>query len=114
MYVSVYAFVCFEIYVLCAGEIGRCLFQVHTHTTTTPALKYAQRKTHTCAGLIHIVENEGGGTKMLFHEAFYFIITTVSTVGYGDFSPRTTLGRMLIVLIIVSSLVVIPLKTGTS
>jgi len=34
-------------------------------------------------------------------DAFYFIITTISTVGYGDVHPITQSGKILVILIIV-------------
>ena len=36
-----------------------------------------------------------------FIDAVYFTVTTVGTVGYGDISPHTVLGKMLAVLVIV-------------
>ncbi|CAB1121185.1 unnamed protein product [Ectocarpus sp. CCAP 1310/34] len=39
-------------------------------------------------------------TKMMFHDALYFIIVTFSTVGYGDMSPPDTQSRMAIVLLV--------------
>jgi voltage-gated potassium channel len=33
-------------------------------------------------------------------DAFYFIIVTISTVGYGDLSPLTPLGKILVIVII--------------
>jgi hypothetical protein len=33
-------------------------------------------------------------------DAFYFIIVTISTVGYGDLRPLTPLGKILVILII--------------
>lgn len=28
-----------------------------------------------------------------FHQMCYFVTVTISTIGYGDFSPKTILGR---------------------
>ncbi|CAM9647012.1 unnamed protein product [Ectocarpus sp. 4 AP-2014] len=39
-------------------------------------------------------------TKMMFHDALYFIIVTFSTVGYGDMSPPDTQSRLAIVLLV--------------
>ena len=36
-----------------------------------------------------------------FVDAVYFTVTTIGTVGYGDISPHTVLGKMLAVLVIV-------------
>ncbi|KAJ8598893.1 hypothetical protein CTAYLR_010267, partial [Chrysophaeum taylorii] len=37
------------------------------------------------------------GGKISFFQMCYFTFTTISTVGYGDFSPKTVIGRLLIV-----------------
>ena len=42
--------------------------------------------------------------KKLFNR-LYFSITTTSTVGYGDISPRTTLARILVLLNILTIVV---------
>ena len=65
------------------------------------------------AGLIYIIETEqSDGTQMLFHDAIYFLVVTISTVGYGDITPSTAAGRMTVVLIILTAIVLIPLSTS--
>jgi voltage-gated potassium channel len=39
--------------------------------------------------------------KLSFLNAFYFTVTTITTVGYGDFAPRTGAGKVFTVIIIV-------------
>ena len=47
-------------------------------------------------------------------DSLYFIVITVSTVGYGDISPTSIPGRLLIVILILVSLAVVPgLVTST-
>lgn len=41
-----------------------------------------------------------------FFNAVYFIIVTLSTVGYGDFSPSTVQGRIYTILIIIIGIVI--------
>ncbi|KAJ3389880.1 hypothetical protein HDU92_000825 [Lobulomyces angularis] len=41
-------------------------------------------------------------------ESFYFIVITISTVGYGDVSPVSTPGRIAVMVLIIVSLGVIP------
>ena len=47
---------------------------------------------------------------MPYFECFYYIIVTVATVGYGDFSPTYTYSRVVVMFIIFFSLVVIPMQ----
>eukprot|EP00941_MAST-03F_sp_MAST-3F-sp1_P002119 g2119.t1 len=51
-------------------------------------------------------------TAMAFHEAFYFIIVTFSTVGYGDISPATTGARLTMVVSICVAFATIPSKVA--
>lgn len=44
------------------------------------------------AGLFYIVEPE---TFTTYFDAFWYTMTTATTVGYGDFYPRTKLGRVI-------------------
>lgn len=55
--------------------------------------------------------NSGSGyqTRFLFwHECLYFVVVTVTTVGFGDIFPVSTLSRMLMVLIIITAFCLIP------
>ena len=64
-----------------------------------------------CTGIIHLVEVQGdfwrnyenGGTDAFLAYA-YFIMVTVSTVGYGDLSPSTSTGRAFITFFIILGL----------
>nr|XP_046919729.1 calcium-activated potassium channel slo-1-like isoform X3 [Dermatophagoides farinae] len=66
----------------------------------------------TAAGLIHLLENSGdpldfrNGHYMSYWDCVYFLIVTMSTVGYGDIHCKTTLGRTFIVLFILVGLAV--------
>ena len=53
-----------------------------------------------------------GGTCALRHFGFamYFVIVTISTVGYGDFFPTTVPGRFVVCIMIIIFMVVVPLK----
>ena len=64
-----------------------------------------------CTGIIHLVEVQGDfwrnyenrGTDAFFTYA-YFIMVTVSTVGYGDLSPSTDIGRAFMTFFIILGL----------
>jgi len=61
------------------------------------------------AGFIHHAEaGQPGSLIETFADAFYFAIVTLSTVGFGDITPTTELGRWFTVVMIVSGIVLIP------
>ncbi|XP_076368256.1 calcium-activated potassium channel slowpoke-like isoform X2 [Tachypleus tridentatus] len=66
----------------------------------------------TAAGIIHLLENSGDPLEfdnphnLSYWECVYFLIVTMSTVGYGDIYCETTLGRAFIVFFILVGLAV--------
>jgi len=50
-------------------------------------------------------------TPLSFHDAFYFTIVTFSTVGYGDISPHSVLGRLLVSFMILVFFYLVPNET---
>eukprot|EP00118_Oscarella_pearsei_P007407 m.36174 g.36174 ORF g.36174 m.36174 type:complete len:1065 (+) comp32214_c0_seq3:113-3307(+) len=65
----------------------------------------------TASGFFHLVENYGdpwnnGSSRnpLSYPTTLYFTMVTVSTVGYGDISPTTALGRIFFVLFIIGGL----------
>lgn len=49
---------------------------------------------------------------LTFFDAFYYMIVTVATVGYGDIHPTTVPSKALVIIFIVTSLVVIPMQVN--
>jgi hypothetical protein len=47
-----------------------------------------------------------------FHNSFYFIITTMTTVGYGDIAPITGMGKLIIMGVIGATFLMIPKETN--
>ncbi|KAF2899402.1 hypothetical protein ILUMI_06771, partial [Ignelater luminosus] len=66
----------------------------------------------TAAGIIHLLENSGdpldfdNANKMPYWDCVYFLIVTMSTVGYGDKSCKTVLGRTFLVFFLLVGLAV--------
>eukprot|EP00947_MAST-08B_sp_MAST-8B-sp1_P005779 g5779.t1 len=70
------------------------------------------------SGLIHMFENQymeahrwsnpDLPAEFQFHTVIYFIIVTVSTVGYGDHSPESNPAQWAVVFLIVGGLVFVP------
>lgn len=50
-----------------------------------------------CAAILFQVEKETFGS---IGNAIYFVMTTTTTIGFGDFSPKTPLGKMITVLLL--------------
>eukprot|EP00743_Colponemidia_sp_Colp-15_P009190 GILK01010028.1.p1 GENE.GILK01010028.1~~GILK01010028.1.p1 ORF type:complete len:996 (-),score=150.53 GILK01010028.1:36-2978(-) len=70
----------------------------------------------TCAGLVHLLESVGasfsaeGREPFAFHDAVYFVVSTASTVGFGDIAPSSWFGRLFTTCFIVVTFTVIPLQ----
>jgi hypothetical protein len=76
-----------------------------------------------CAGAMNIIESNGpsGLYQLLrpgevntrdfnFHNSVYFTVVTIATVGYGDFTPTTSLGKVVCVCTIILAAVIVPLE----
>ena len=46
--------------------------------------------------------------KLTFFDAFYFIFTTVSTIGFGDIYPETPSARVVVIIIMATLMLVLP------
>eukprot|EP01059_Diplonema_ambulator_P005984 TRINITY_DN15760_c0_g1_i2.p1 TRINITY_DN15760_c0_g1~~TRINITY_DN15760_c0_g1_i2.p1 ORF type:complete len:1160 (+),score=411.57 TRINITY_DN15760_c0_g1_i2:302-3481(+) len=60
------------------------------------------------SGLVQLVERE---QNLTFGDAVYFMVVTLATVGYGDIKPETSLGKMVMVLLILTAIILIPVQT---
>eukprot|EP00546_Thalassionema_frauenfeldii_P006691 CAMPEP_0178915290 /NCGR_PEP_ID=MMETSP0786-20121207/11940_1 /TAXON_ID=186022 /ORGANISM="Thalassionema frauenfeldii, Strain CCMP 1798" /LENGTH=267 /DNA_ID=CAMNT_0020588375 /DNA_START=670 /DNA_END=1473 /DNA_ORIENTATION=- len=62
------------------------------------------------AGLIYAAERVVNPALRDFPSAMYFVLTTVTTVGFGDITPVTAVGRMIVSATILVGAVIIPLQ----
>ncbi len=61
------------------------------------------------AGLIYQVEHQINSNQIVnFFDAFYFVVVTMTTVGYGDVTPLSQAGRLMTVLMIFTGVLFIP------
>lgn len=66
------------------------------------------------AASIYLIEQTGDAPSITsFGEALWYGIVTMTTVGYGDFTPKTGLGRLLGVLLMLSGMGLLSLFTAT-
>lgn len=54
------------------------------------------------------VPNFGDFDPYTYSRAVYFIMITVSTVGYGDYSPATSFGQLVTMLILIVTIIMVP------
>lgn len=64
------------------------------------------------AGVIMTIENFDREKERNYFVYFYFIVVTLSTVGYGDIYPETDAGQMFITGIIIFIIIMIPKQTN--
>ncbi|WP_040428655.1 potassium channel family protein [Acetivibrio cellulolyticus] len=64
-------------------------------------------------GAIGIYFAEKNNTINSFQDAIWWSFVTASTVGYGDISPKTTLGRIIAVILMLVGIGFIGMLTGT-
>ena len=76
------------------------------------------------AGIFHLIENtlntpelmeeKWGMSHLQFHDAVYFTVVTVATVGFGDIYPLSVAGKFLVIILIATTIVVIRCNFATS
>ena len=60
------------------------------------------------SGFFYAFENEVNPSVQSFDDALYFILVTVTTVGFGDITPATDLGRLITMFAILGGIIIIP------
>lgn len=64
------------------------------------------------AGLVHLAESPTN-EEWTFGTALWFMVVTISTVGYGDISPDTYEGKAIVAIMIMASVVIVPVQVDT-
>jgi len=64
-----------------------------------------------CGSLMYVVEGEANGFTSI-PRSIYWAVVTLTTVGYGDISPRTSFGQMLASVVMVMGYAIIAVPTG--
>jgi voltage-gated potassium channel len=61
--------------------------------------------------LIYVIEGEENGFTSI-PQSIYWAIVTLTTVGYGDLSPQTTMGKILASIVMIMGYAIIAVPTG--
>eukprot|EP01062_Namystynia_karyoxenos_P078036 TRINITY_DN7975_c0_g1_i1.p1 TRINITY_DN7975_c0_g1~~TRINITY_DN7975_c0_g1_i1.p1 ORF type:complete len:1066 (+),score=333.58 TRINITY_DN7975_c0_g1_i1:101-3298(+) len=75
------------------------------------------------AVLVHLIEKHAWITEVdgshadtqhikYLHDAVYFVVITLTTVGYGDIVPHTIIAKVFISVFVITSVIMIPRETG--
>lgn len=64
------------------------------------------------AGLFYTAEQAANPDVTTFGDAFYFAVVSLTTVGFGDITPVTSVGRWVTVLSILTAIVLVPWQAG--
>jgi len=64
------------------------------------------------SGLFYSVEVRANPGVATFGDAFYYIVVTITTVGFGDIIPVTATGRWVTIAAIMAGIIVIPWQAG--
>jgi len=64
------------------------------------------------AGLFYGVESGVNPGVSTFGDAFYYVVVTITTVGFGDIIPTTPAGRWVTVAAILAGIIVVPWQAG--
>ncbi|KAG6574504.1 Calcium-activated potassium channel slowpoke [Phytophthora cinnamomi] len=66
------------------------------------------------AGIYQALESDhyGEDEKLQFHDSLYFVLVTVSTIGYGDITPRTLLGHIFVIVMIIGIFTIVPAEVN--
>ena len=52
------------------------------------------------------------GQKLTFDSSLYFVLITITTVGYGDWTPATTISRIIVGIFFIGAVVFFTMQTS--
>jgi potassium large conductance calcium-activated channel subfamily M alpha protein 1 len=86
-------------------------------TPDAPAADNCDCLENNCESYYDSYDEEGqpSGVRCLlltYYDAFYFMIVTIATVGYGDILPRTIPSKAVVMVYILTALVLIPMQVN--
>jgi polar amino acid transport system substrate-binding protein len=90
-----------------AGELGTLILAIVTLLTVIGVLMWWFERPH----LNKAGRPESESTVTSWHDGLYWAVVTMTTVGYGDKTPKSHLGRTLAVVWMVGSLILVSLLT---
>lgn len=64
------------------------------------------------SGMIYTFERPYNDNIVTFDDSLYFTLVTVTTVGFGDITPVTKLGKIVTMFVIISGVILIPWHIG--
>ncbi len=65
------------------------------------------------AGMIYTFETPVNQNINTFDDALYFSLVTVTTVGFGDITPESGVGRVVVMIMVLASILVIPVYVAS-
>jgi len=65
------------------------------------------------AGMIYTFETPVNENINSFDDALYFSLVTVTTVGFGDITPESGVGRIVVMIMVLASILVIPVYVAS-
>ncbi|XP_024516267.1 calcium-activated potassium channel subunit alpha-1-like isoform X2 [Selaginella moellendorffii] len=100
-------------FVIVGGTIGQQIFLLVMYTLgavfiAAGILQWVEYKTTSADKKIQ----QGCGVSgcFTFYDAFYFVIVTITTVGYGDFTPKSNWGRLITLTIMLAAVLILPVQ----
>jgi voltage-gated potassium channel len=97
-----------------AGKIGKEVIKYQEKTRLVYALAFFLVVFFFCSFVFYIAEHGVNPQVSTFDDSIWFVLQTITTVGYGDIIPITGLGRLMGVMSMFSALVLTSIVTSVA